>query len=77
MGTVTATTNIGNMLGPSLLQPGIGFVLDSRWGGETLKGARIYGVDAYHAGFLLVITWSVLSCVLVLLTRETACKQNA
>lgn len=77
MGTVTATTNIGNMLGPSLLQPGIGLLLDTRWAGETLKGARIYGVDAYHAGFLLIVIWGAVSCILIGLTRETSCQQNA
>ena len=37
MGSVTATTNIGNMLGNVLLQPGIGLLLDRNWTGEMAK----------------------------------------
>jgi sugar phosphate permease len=77
MGTVTASTNIGNMLGNVLLQPGIGWVLDRNWAGETVKGAHVYGVQAYQAGFALIVAWSVLSVVMILLTRETDCKQSA
>jgi len=75
MGTVTATTNIGNMLGNVLLQPGIGLLLDRNWTGVIVKGARLYGVEAYRAGFVLIVGWSVLSCVLIALTRETRCRQ--
>ena len=77
MGTVTASTNIGNMLGNVLLQPGIGFVLDRHWTGETVKGAHVYGVPAYQAGFGLIVAWSVLSVVMILLTSETNCQQSA
>lgn len=81
MGTVTASTNMGNMFGPSLLQPGIGLLLDRNWTGATLtgaggKGAHIYGVEAYHVGFLLILAWSVLSCLLIAMTKETYCRQS-
>ena len=77
MGTVTASTNIGNMLGNVLLQPGIGWLLDRNWTGETVRGAHVYGVAAYQAGFALIVTWGLLSVVMILLTRETNCKQSA
>jgi nitrate/nitrite transporter NarK len=77
MGTVTATTNIGNMLGNVLLQPGIGMLLDRNWTGLMAKGARLYNVEAYQAGFILIVGWSVLSCVLIALTRETRCQPSA
>jgi nitrate/nitrite transporter NarK len=76
MGTVTATTNIGNMLGNVLLQPGIGLLLDRHWTGEIAKGARVYGVEAYQAGFILILGWSLLSCIVIALTTETNCQQN-
>lgn len=81
MGTVTASTNMGNMFGPSLLQPGIGLLLDRNWTGATLsgasgKGAHIYGVEAYHIGFLLILAWSVVSCLLIAMTKETYCRQS-
>jgi sugar phosphate permease len=77
MGTVTATTNIGNMLGNVLLQPGIGMLLDRNWTGVMVKGARLYSAEAYQTGFILIVGWALLSCVLIALTRETDCRQSA
>jgi len=77
MGTVTATTNIGNMLGNVLLQPGIGLLLDRNWTGLMAKGARLYSVEAYQSGFALIVAWSLLSCILIAGTRETRCEQTA
>ena len=76
MGTVTATTNIGNMLGNVLLQPGIGLLLDWNWSGAMVHGARIYSVSAYRAGFIPIAGWALLSCVLIALTHETRCRQS-
>jgi len=75
MGAVTATTNIGNMLGNVVLQPCIGILLDLHWTGLTAKGAKLYTLDAYQAAFLLIVVWSLLSCILAALTRETYCRQ--
>jgi sugar phosphate permease len=76
MGTVTATTNIGNMLGNVLLQPGIGILLDQHWTGTMLKGAKIYALQAYQLAFVLIVGWSLLSCALAALTTETYCRQR-
>lgn len=77
MGAATATTNIGSMLGNVFLQPGIGLLLDKNWTGELVKGARIYGVNAYQAGFILIVGWSLLSCMMIALTTETNCQQSS
>jgi sugar phosphate permease len=77
LGTLTGVVNIGNMTGPAVLQPAIGWVLDKKWAGETVNGLRVYGVDAFQAGFVLIVIWSVISCVLISFTRETYCKQRA
>jgi hypothetical protein len=45
------TVNIGNMIGPMLLQPGIGRILDQKWSGQLANGLRVYGVDAFQAAF--------------------------
>jgi hypothetical protein len=63
------------MIGPMLLQPGIGWMLDKEWSGTTANGVRVYGVPAFQTAFLLVIGWSLLACVLLSLTKETHCKQ--
>jgi MFS family permease len=77
MGTVTATTNIGNMLGNVLLQPGIGLLLDRNWSGAMTHGSRTYSVAAYQAGFIPIVAWAVLSSVAIALTRETGSRQSA
>ncbi len=76
LGTISGSTNIGNMIGPMLLQPGIGWILDKKWSGEMANGLRVYGLDAFHAGFLLIIGWSLLACLLISFTQETWCKQR-
>ena len=76
LGTVTGATNMGNMLGPTLLQPAIGWILDKKWSGQMANGLRVYDVGAYHAAFLLIVVWSVLTVVLLSLTRETYCRQT-
>jgi MFS family permease len=76
-GAITGLINSGNMIGPMLLQPGIGWVLDQRWGGQLVNGLRVYGVDAFQSGFLLSVAWSILSVLLLAFTRETNCRQSA
>jgi MFS family permease len=76
LGTVSGAINIGNMIGPTLLQPGIGRILEQHWTGTMANGARVYGVEAFQAAFLLSVGWTLLSCVLSSLTRDTDCKQR-
>ena len=70
-GTASGLCNTGVMLGPMLLQPAVGWVLDQNWQGELLDGARVYGADAYQAGFSLMLAWAILGLLLVFLTKET------
>ena len=77
MGTISGATNMGNMVGPTLLQPGIGWMLDQKWSGTLEKGTRVYSVEAFHYAFLLIIAWVILTCILVAFTKETHCKPLA
>jgi hypothetical protein len=77
LGTISGAVNVGNMLGPTLLQPAIGRVLDARWSGALAGGARVYSVDAYQAAFAMIVAWLALTCVLIALTKETACRPTA
>ncbi|MBA4392113.1 MAG: hypothetical protein C0407_01035 [Desulfobacca sp.] len=75
-GTISGICNMGVMVGPMVLQPAIGWVLDRQWKGEIINGVRIYDLPAYRKGFLLMIIWSILAAVLILFTRETNCRQT-
>src|SRR5207249_991992 len=48
LGTISGAVNVGNMLGPTLLQPAIGWALDRRWTGALANGVRLYSVDAFQ-----------------------------
>ena len=77
LATVSGAINMGNMIGPTVLQPAIGWMLDTHWSGQMANGLRVYRAEDYQAGFLLIVIWSVLTVVLISLTRETSCRQTA
>ena len=76
-GTVTGVINMGVMMGPMLMQPAVGLILDRKWKGEMVNSVRLYGVDAYQTGFSLMMVWLAVSFILLLFTRETHCRQTA
>jgi MFS family permease len=77
LGTISGAVNVGNMLGPTLLQPAIGWMLDRRWSGAFAAGARVYPVDAFHTAFALLVAWAAMSCLLIALSKDTVCRQTA
>lgn len=74
-GTVSGLINMGVMMGPMILQPAVGWILDRMWSGELHMGTRVYDAAAYRSGFSLMLAWLALSFVLLLFTRETGCRQ--
>ena len=70
-GTATGVANMGAMLGPMVLQPLVGIILDRNWHGQENAGARVYDVAAYHTAFLTMLAWTLVSLALLLTTRET------
>lgn len=73
-GTVSGLTNMGVMMGPMLMQPVVGRLLDIFWTGEMTGGVRYYTLQAYEFGFIPMMAWVVLSLVLLFFTRETHCR---
>ena len=70
-GTASGIANMGVMIGPMLLQPAVGLVLDWRWDGRLVAGVQVYSAEAYRYGFSLMLGWLLLSVVLLALTHET------
>ena len=68
--------NMGVMMGPTLLQPAVGRILDQFWAGELAQGVRIYSLEAYAAGFMPVMVWALVAVVLLFFTKETHCRQT-
>lgn len=73
LGTISGAVNVGNMLGPTLLQPGTGWILDRTWAGTLVNGVRVYGLESFQAGFAPIVAWSILTALLVACTRDTHC----
>jgi len=74
-GAVSGLINMGVMMGPMLLQPAMGWILDLRWNGLMENGVRIYDLEAYRWSFGLMLGWAVLSCILLAFTNETGCRR--
>jgi len=77
LGTISGAVNVGNMLGPTFLQPAIGRALDARWSGALNGNVRMYSAEAFQAAFAMIVAWSVLTCVLIAFTKETDCRPTA
>ncbi len=75
VGTVSGISNMGMEMGPMVLQPAIGLVLDLKWGGLLENGIRIYDLNAYHLAFGVIIGLSILGTVLITFAKETFCRQ--
>jgi MFS family permease len=63
-GTATGIANMGAVLGPTLMQPFAGVVLDLKWDGATSQGVRIYSFAAYQAAFALMAAWVAIGLVI-------------
>lgn len=74
-GTVSGICNMGMEMGPMMLQPAIGLVLDFRWDGLLENGIRIYNLNAYHMAFGVIIGLSILGTLLITFAKETFCQQ--
>ena len=75
VGTVSGISNMGMEMGPMILQPAIGLVLDLKWGGLLENGVRIYDLNAFHLAFGVIIGLSILGTVLITFAKETFCHQ--
>jgi len=70
-GIAVAVVNLGGFLGAALTQGPFGAVLDSRWAGQTLDGARVYPLDAYRLAFTLCALAILAALGFSMLLRET------
>ena len=73
-GTVSGLTNMGVMMGPMILQPVVGKILDIYWTGEVVNGVRFYSLKAYEQAFIPMMGWVILSTIVLFFTKETYCQ---
>ena len=69
-GLATGITNLGGFGGAALLQVVVGFMLDLRWSGQELNGARLYPPEAFGFAFLAILVTAVVGTLGTLRMRE-------
>ena len=70
-GAMAGTVNMATMSLSAVLQPFVGWILDTQWDGRMEAGARIYSVEAYHVAFIGLAVCGVLSVGSCLFIRDT------
>jgi sugar phosphate permease len=70
-GIAVAVTNLGGFVGAALTQGPVGAVLDARWTGAMLDGARVYPVAAYRGAFAACALLVLVGAGISLLLEET------
>lgn len=70
-GSAVAVTNLGGFVGAALTQGPVGAVLDARWTGEMLDGARVYSLASYRGGFAICALFVLAALLISFLLRET------
>ena len=70
-GIAVAVVNLGGFLGAALTQGPLGAILDARWTGLIVAGARAYPVEAYRAAFAVCAGLALAAAALSPLLRET------
>jgi MFS family permease len=70
-GIAVAVVNMGGFVGAAVSQGVVGLVLDARWAGAVVAGARVYPAEAYAAAFGLCALFVLASTAATLFLRET------
>jgi sugar phosphate permease len=70
-GSAVAVTNLGGFVGAALTQGPVGAMLDARWTGALLEGARVYPVASYRGAFAICTLLVLVGAAISLLLQET------
>jgi sugar phosphate permease len=70
-GIAVAVANLGGFVGAALSQGPVGAVLDARWRGAMLDGARVYPTEAYRDAFAICALFVLIAVGVSLFLKET------
>lgn len=68
-GTAMGFLNTLNELGPAMLQPLFGWLLDRGWSGKIVDNVRVYSSEAYHNSALALLAALVIALIMMALIR--------
>jgi MFS family permease len=74
--TITGVVLTGIMVGPAILQPVTGLLLDLNWNGAIEAGVRVYDLSAYRIAFLPTLLWTSGAALIIPLLKETWCGEK-
>ncbi len=63
--------NMGGLLGAAIMQPLLGWALDSRWQGSLQDGVRIYPLDAFRFTFMIALVVLCTTAALIFILKES------
>ncbi|MCK9379801.1 MAG: MFS transporter [Sulfuritalea sp.] len=73
-GMATSVVNVGVFLGPAILQPIVGWLMERTWDGRIEAGVRIYSAGDWRNGLMLLTAAAVVGWFATLLVTETGCR---
>jgi hypothetical protein len=73
-GMSTSVANMGGFMTAALLQPFVGRVMDLGWTDEMVSGARVYDVETWRHGVLVVTVCAILGTASCWWIKETRCR---
>ncbi|UCV20909.1 MFS transporter [Ferribacterium limneticum] len=73
-GMSTSVANMGGFMTAALLQPFVGWIMDLGWTGEMVSGARVYDVETWRHGVLVVSIVAILGAASCWWIKETRCR---
>ncbi|TRZ89101.1 MAG: MFS transporter [Rhodocyclaceae bacterium] len=73
-GMATSVVNVGIFLGPAILQPMVGWLMERTWDGRMEAGVRIYSAADWRNGLMLLTAAAAAGWVATLLVTETGCR---
>lgn len=73
-GMATSVVNVGIFLGPAILQPMVGWLMERTWDGRMEAGVRVYSAADWQNGLLLLTAAAAAGWFATLFVRETGCR---
>lgn len=70
-GTAVSLINLIVMVGGTIFQPLLGYLLDLTWQGQIINGVRIYSAGNYKFAFSAILISFVIGIILTFVIRET------
>lgn len=69
-GTATSVANVGGFLGGAILNIVVGYILDLKWQGNLVNGARVYNLEAYKLAFTVFFIMGIVAIIATALQKE-------